>query len=93
MYSTQAFRYVRDYMALGFALVWCPALALEWLAFPGLAQIWLAKAAYNVWRLGGAAYLIYWRYLPRLGAQRTQPAAGAAADGRGGEGAGGELAA
>lgn len=84
MYSTQAFRYVRDYMLLGFALVWCPALALEWLALPGLAHIWLAKGAYNVWRLAGAAYLIYGCFLPRFGGARG--GGGAAAEDEGGGG-------
>lgn len=57
-------------MALGFAVVFCPALAAAaWAAPPGrgLAAIWLAKGALNVWRLGGAVYLIYWRFLPRFG--------------------------
>lgn len=77
----QAFTYVRNYMALGFALVFCPALAAAaWAAPPGtgLAAIWLAKGALNVWRLGGAAYLIYWRFLPRFG-QGGGAAAGEAA--------------
>lgn len=54
-------------MALGFLLVFAPALALQAWLHPSLAGIWLAKAALNVWRLGGAAYLIYWRFLPRFG--------------------------
>lgn len=87
----QAFRYVRDYMALGFVLVFLPALALEAFFFPSLANIWLAKAALNVWRLAGAAHLIYWRFLPRFGLDREQrqgtgggtDAAAAAAEGGG----------
>lgn len=35
----QAFRYVRDYMALGFAIIFLPALALEAFVFPSLANI------------------------------------------------------
>ncbi|PRW58447.1 MATE efflux family [Chlorella sorokiniana] len=78
MYATQAFRYVRDYMALGFALVFLPALALEAFTFPSLANIWLAKAALNVWRLAGAAHLIYWRFLPRFGLDKDEGREGAA---------------
>ncbi len=76
-------------MALGFALVFLPALALEAFAFPSLANIWLAKAALNVWRLAGAAHLIYWRFLPRFGLEKgeeRQGAAEAAADGQAGSG-------
>lgn len=68
----QAFRYVRDYMALGFALVFLPALAIEAFVAPSLANIWLAKAALNVWRLAGAAHLIYWRFLPRFGLDKRE---------------------
>lgn len=51
-------------MLLGLLLVFCPALALQqWLA-PSLARIWAAKAALNVWRLAGALYLVYCRFLP-----------------------------
>lgn len=81
-------------MALGFALVFLPALALEAFVYPSLANIWLAKAALNVWRLGGAAHLIYWRFLPRFGLDEGEErqaahaehavAAAAAADGHAG---------
>lgn len=114
-------------MALGFAVIFLPALALEAFVFPSLANIvsgqtrplawqsppyppwhlmhmssppllqWLAKAALNVWRLAGAAHLIYWRFLPRFGLERGegQPAAAeqaataAAADGGAGSRANG----
>ena len=54
-------------MVLGFFLVFCPLLGLEALLYPGLAAIWGAKAALNVWRVAGAAYLIHRRYLPQFG--------------------------
>jgi hypothetical protein len=44
------FKYVRDYMAVGCLLTFLPLLAAELWLFPGLAAIWLAKAAFNVWR-------------------------------------------
>jgi Na+-driven multidrug efflux pump len=50
MYATQRFKYVRDYMAVGCLLTFLPLLAAELWLFPGLAAIWLAKAAFNVWR-------------------------------------------
>jgi Na+-driven multidrug efflux pump len=65
--ATQRFRFIRDYMCLGFAALFCPLLALGGWLRPSLAAIWAAKAALNVWRLAGAAYLIYWRFLPRFG--------------------------
>ena len=81
-------------MALGFALVFLPALALEAFVYPSLANIWLAKAVLNVWRLGGAAHLIFWRFLPRFGLDEGEgrqaahaegaAAAAAAADGHAG---------
>jgi len=54
-------------MVLGFLVIFCPLLALGGWLSPGLVAIWLAKAALNVWRLAGAAYLIYWLFLPRFG--------------------------
>lgn len=68
----QAFRYVRDMMVLGLLLIFCPALALALWLWPGLAAIWLAKAALNVWRLGGALLLVYGRFLPSFGEEQVQ---------------------
>ena len=91
--ATQHFRFIRNYMALGFALVFCPLLALLTWRAPGLAAIWLAKAALNVWRLAGAAYLIFWRFLPHFGdgaaagEERREEAGGGGDEG---EGAGSE---
>lgn len=63
-------------MLSGFLAVFCPLLALEVWACPGLAAIWLAKAALNVWRLGGAMYLIFWLFMPHFGQEHgeAQPA-------------------
>lgn len=63
-------------MLSGFLALFCPLLALKVWALPGLAAIWLAKAALNVWRLGGAMYLIFWLFMPRFGQEPggTEPA-------------------
>lgn len=61
-------------MVSGFLALFCPLLALEVWAAPGLAAIWLAKAALNVWRLGGAMYLIFWLFMPRFGEEAEQTA-------------------
>ena len=71
MYATHAFSYVRNAMCLGFALVFCPALALELWAAPSLAGIWAAKLSYNLWRLAAAWHLIYRRFLPLVAAAAT----------------------
>ena len=60
-------------MVGGFLLVFCPLLGLEALLFPGLAAVWGTKAALNVWRVAGAAYLIHWRYLPQFGGREDAP--------------------
>ncbi|KAL4458299.1 hypothetical protein ABPG75_013164 [Micractinium tetrahymenae] len=87
MYATQQFRFVRNNMVLGFLLLFCPLLAAEAWLFPCLAAIWLAKAALNVWRLGGAMYLIFWLFMPRFGEEHggAQPAGSTNTDGSGAE--------
>jgi Na+-driven multidrug efflux pump len=68
MYSSGHFEYIRNYIFAGFALVFCPVLALQLVA-PGLTLIWAAKAAYNVWRLGGAIFLIHYLFMQEFDAQ------------------------
>ena len=72
--ATQRFDFIRDYMCLGFTLLFCPLLALGMWRQPGLAAIWLAKAALNVWRLAGAAYLVFRCFLPQFGQDAAGPA-------------------
>lgn len=59
MYASQHFGYVRNYMLAGFLLVFAPLLALAVVTLRTLWGVWLAKAALNVWRAGGAAYLVH----------------------------------
>lgn len=66
MYASHNFAYVRDYMAVGFAAVFCPALGLELALFPGLLGIWAAKAAYNFWRMAGGLNLVLVRFLKEV---------------------------
>ncbi|RMZ52151.1 hypothetical protein APUTEX25_001541 [Auxenochlorella protothecoides] len=63
MYASHNFAYVRDYMALGFALVFAPALALELWVWPSLVGIWAAKALYNFWRAAGGLNLVLRRFV------------------------------
>lgn len=80
MYASHNFAYVRDYMALGFALVFAPALALELWVWPSLVGIWAAKALYNFWRAAGGLNLVLRRFVrevedrARLRAPRPGPA-------------------
>ena len=80
-------------MVLGLLLIFCPALALQWALAPSLAGIWAAKAALNVWRLVGALWLVYGRFLPRFAADGSGGAggvgSGGGAQGSGGGGSGG----
>jgi hypothetical protein len=59
MYASQHFTFIRNYMLLGFVAIWCPALLLGERQWHALWAIWAAKAAFNAWRLGGAAFLIH----------------------------------
>ncbi|KAI3438708.1 hypothetical protein D9Q98_001128 [Chlorella vulgaris] len=62
--TTHDFTFIRNNMCSGGLLVFLPLLAASVWWVPSLASIWLAKAALNVWRLAGAAYLLFWRFLP-----------------------------
>lgn len=64
-------------MVSGFAIIFCPLLALEAYLAPSVAAIWLVKAALNVWRLAGGVYLIYWLFMPQFGEDKANPGAAA----------------
>lgn len=59
MYASQSFRFIRNYIILGFLLVFCPLLTAQIVIFKALWAVWLANAAINLWRVGGAAFLIH----------------------------------
>lgn len=63
MYASQSFTFIRNYMILGFLLVFCPLLAFQAVVLHSLWAVWLANAAINMWRVGGAAYLIHWIFM------------------------------
>ena len=51
LYATQSFRYIRNALALGVALVFAPSLAAARMLLPSsLVAVWGAKAALNTWR-------------------------------------------
>jgi len=69
MYASQNFTFIRNYMVLGFILVFCPILTLEVFFWNALWGVWLANTAINVWRVGGAAYLIHHIFMHEFDAQ------------------------
>jgi Na+-driven multidrug efflux pump len=69
MYASQNFRFIRNYMLLGFAFVFCPVMALQALLVQKLWFVWLAAAVINIWRAGGAAYLIFFIFFHDFDAQ------------------------
>lgn len=72
MYASQHFSYVRNYMLAGFLLVFAPLLALEAVTLRALWGVWLAKAALNVWRAGGAAWLVHVLFMREFDALQPQ---------------------
>jgi Na+-driven multidrug efflux pump len=69
MYSSQNFIFIRNYMLLGFVLVFCPLLAVEIIQWQTLWGVWVANGAYNTWRAAGAAYLIHYIFMKEFDAQ------------------------
>jgi Na+-driven multidrug efflux pump len=73
MYSSQNFIFIRNYMIVGFFLVFCPLLAVEIFEWQTLWGVWIANAAFNTWRAAGAAYLIHYIYMKEFDAQLRTP--------------------
>jgi Na+-driven multidrug efflux pump len=73
MYSSQNFIFIRNYMILGFFVVFCPLLAVEIAVWQSLWGVWVANAAYNTWRAAGAAYLIHFIFMKEFDAQLRTP--------------------
>ena len=63
MYASQSFTFIRNYMILGFIVVFCPLLSLELVHWRALWGVWVANAAINAWRAAGAAYLIHYIFM------------------------------
>ena len=78
LYASQSFRFIRNYMTLGFLVVFCPILATELYFWNELWGVWVANAAFNLWRVGGAAYLIHWIFMAEFDSQLVPPGAPAA---------------
>jgi Na+-driven multidrug efflux pump len=68
MYASQSFTFIRNYISLGFLVVFCPILAVHAVVGETLAGVWLANAAFNAWRVAGAAYLIHWIFMDEFDA-------------------------
>ncbi|KAG7673815.1 hypothetical protein Ndes2437B_g01988 [Nannochloris sp. 'desiccata'] len=73
MYSSQNFIFIRNYMILGFFLVFCPLLAVEIDQWQTLWGVWIANCAFNTWRAAGAAYLIHIIFMKEFDAQLRTP--------------------
>jgi len=63
MYASQSFTFIRNYFLIGFVLIFCPVMGFQFISWQSLWGVWLAKAAMNIWRLAGAAYLIHFLYM------------------------------
>lgn len=76
MYASQSFKFIRNYMILGFLIIFCPIWAGQLAISHSLAGVWAAKSAMNIWRVGGAAYLIHWIFMSEFDelARRTMSA-------------------
>jgi len=73
MYSSQNFIFIRNYIILGFFVVFCPILAVEIYEWQTLWGVWIANAAFNTWRAAGAAYLIHFIFMKEFDAQLRTP--------------------
>jgi len=75
MMASQSFRFIRNYILVGFLVVFCPMIAAEVTVWNALWAVWLTNAAVNVWRLAGAAYLIHVIFMKefdlQLGSRRS----------------------
>ena len=71
MYASQSFTFIRNYMLLGFFVIFCPILIGQALIGHSLAGVWAANFAINAWRVAGAAYLIHWIFMSEFDALST----------------------
>ena len=63
LYAAQGFAFIRRNFLSGFFLIFCPLLTVEWVWVQQLYLVWLAKTAFNVWRCGGALWLVHGTWL------------------------------
>ena len=90
MYASQSFTFIRNYILLGFVVVFCPLLAGEMMYIKSLWAVWSANAFINLWRAAGAAYLIHYIFMKEFDTKlRSRSVSGVslARDGGGGSGA------
>ncbi len=59
LYATQSFACARTIMLSGFVFAFAPLLVLTQWRLHALWGVWGAKAAHNVWRLGGAVLRVH----------------------------------
>ncbi len=68
---------VCNVMVTGFIFTFAPVLAVAMWGVHALWCVWAAKAAHNLWRLGGAALRIHWQVPRAARAARTATAVSA----------------